>query len=391
MLNDLSTAAPGTTGRLPLLAAIVLFAAIAPGILMTAPAIAAQLAVQWQLQPGQIGLLFSTELGALSLATLPAYWWLGRFDWRKVALLAVLVAIAGNLASAFASDYHSLLLLRAVSALAGGSLMILCISSAASLPNQSRVYGFWVMGQLLLGAIGLALLPALFERYQLGVCYLLLAGLLLLCLPLVRAFPRAAPAMRQSTATQQTRGLRPWFGIAAVFSFYLCIGGIWTFIGGIASNAGIAHETSGQILAIATLMGILGAASASLIGNRLSRSRMLWLGYSLLLAGTLLLIHDPSILRFSIAALLFKYTWTFVLPFILASLSSLDPSGRLMNTTNLVIGGGLAVGPLLAGQLIEHSGYLPVLYSGALVALLSLALILLANRRQATSPGNPTP
>ncbi|HCR57065.1 MAG TPA: MFS transporter, partial [Raoultella sp.] len=61
-----------------LLAAIVIFAAIAPGILMTAPAVAAQLASEWRLSPGQIGYLFSAELGAMSLATLPAWWWMSR-------------------------------------------------------------------------------------------------------------------------------------------------------------------------------------------------------------------------------------------------------------------------------------------------------------------------
>ena len=35
-------------------------------------------------------------------------------------------------------------------------------------------------------------------------------------------------------------------------------------------------------------------------------------------------------------------TWTFVLPFILARVAGLDNSGRLMNSINLVIGGGMA-------------------------------------------------
>jgi hypothetical protein len=61
-----------------LLAAIVIFAAVAPGILMTAPAVAAQLASEWQLTPAEIGYLFSAELGAMSLATLPAWWWMSR-------------------------------------------------------------------------------------------------------------------------------------------------------------------------------------------------------------------------------------------------------------------------------------------------------------------------
>ena len=70
--NALSRPA-GLVVSLRLLAAIVIFAAIAPGILMTAPAVAAQLASEWQLKPGQIGWLFSAELGAMSLATLPAW------------------------------------------------------------------------------------------------------------------------------------------------------------------------------------------------------------------------------------------------------------------------------------------------------------------------------
>ncbi len=77
-LTDNALSRPRRAGGSPLrlLAAIVIFAAIAPGILMTAPAVAAQLASEWQLKPGQIGWLFSAELGAMSLATLPAWWWM---------------------------------------------------------------------------------------------------------------------------------------------------------------------------------------------------------------------------------------------------------------------------------------------------------------------------
>ena len=78
-----------------LLTAIIVFAAIAPGILMTAPAVAAQLASQWHLTPGQIGHLFSTELGAMSIATLPAWWWISRINWRKIATLAAIVFLIG--------------------------------------------------------------------------------------------------------------------------------------------------------------------------------------------------------------------------------------------------------------------------------------------------------
>ncbi|MCO2013392.1 MFS transporter [Pseudomonas aeruginosa] len=292
--KTLASASPAS-GNLALLAAIVVFAAITPTILMTAPAVAAQLATQWQLSPARVGDLFSVELGAMSLATL----------------------------------------------------------------------------------------PALFERFGLAACYLLLAGLMSLALPLSRAFPSGSPPAeaRASTGAVHSR-LRVGLGILAVLTFYISLSGVWTFIGAIAEGAGIGAGASGEVLAGATLMGIAGAACASFIGNRLPRDLMLLGGYLAMAAAILLLIGQPPLARFALAALLFKFTWTFALPFILACLADLDRSGRLMNASNLVIGGGLAIGPALAGRLIEGSGgFLPLLPIAAGLAALSLLLALACRPR----------
>ncbi|WP_223510842.1 MULTISPECIES: MFS transporter [unclassified Pseudomonas] len=364
--------------QLALLAAIVLFAAITPTILMTAPAVAAQLATQWQLSPSQIGDLFSTELGAMSLATLPALWWLKRIDWRRAALAAGVLFIAANLLSILAHDYSILLALRFCSALAGGSLMIICLSSAASTPNPGRVYGLWVMGQLVVGAIGLSILPRLFEHYGLSACYLILAGLMTVFLPLARYFPEGSPPTEKNA--EHVALVSKWkaaLGILGILSFYISLSGVWTFIGSISTRAGLSAESSGEILAIATLTGIVGAGCASLIGNRLPRLLLLLLGYGLMAGSVLLLLGQPEMLRFALAALLFKFTWTFILPLILACLADLDRSGKLMNASNLVIGGGLAIGPTVAGRLIEASGgFQLLLIGGACITLLSLVLIL---------------
>ena len=361
-----------------MLAAIVLFAAITPTILMTAPAVAAQLASQWQLSPSHIGDLFSVELGAMSLATLPALWWLKRVNWRLAALVAAVLFIVANLLSTGAETYTDLLLARFVSALAGGSLMIICLASAATTANPSRVYGLWVMGQLVVGAVGLAVLPGLFERYGLNACYLILAGLMTVLLPLVRGFPSGSPAP-EATNILSAPGSR-WraaLGIGAILAFYISLGGVWTFIGALATSAGISPQQSGEVLAIATVMGIAGAASVSLIGARLPRAVLLLMGYALMAAAVLLLLGQPALLRFALAALLFKFTWTFVLPLILACLADLDHSGKLMNASNLVIGGGLAIGPAIAGRLIEASGgFTALLIGGAVITLVSLVMIL---------------
>ncbi|HCU2193102.1 TPA: MFS transporter, partial [Klebsiella variicola] len=366
--NALSRPA-GLVVSLRLLAAIVIFAAIAPGILMTAPAVAAQLASEWQLKPGQIGWLFSAELGAMSLATLPAWWWMSRLDWRRVALMAGVVFLTANLASAVVTQYETLLAARFLASLAGGTLMILCISCAAGTPNPSRVYAFWVLGQLLLGMLGLLMLPGLFATFGLKVVYLILAAIMLCCLPLVSAFPPRFQPLSASHQRPSTALWRQALAVLAVLTFYISLSAVWTFIGTIGSAAGLTPTQVGLVLAAATVCGIIGAGGAALRGTQRADRLPVWLGYGLL-------IGQPLLVRYAIAALLFKFTWTFVLPFILARVAGLDNNGRLMNSINLVIGGGMAAGPALAGALLQRFASAdPLLAAAGVCALLSLILI----------------
>ncbi|MFL1526545.1 hypothetical protein [Pseudomonas sp. O230] len=48
----------------------------------------------------------------------------------------------------------------------------------------------------------------------------------------------------------------------------------------------------------------------------------------------------------------------------LAQNKDIDCSAKLMNASNLLIGGGLAIGPTVAGRLIEASGSLQSLLIG---------------------------
>lgn len=385
--NALSRPA-GLVVSLRLLAAIVIFAAIAPGILMTAPAVAAQLASEWQLKPGQIGWLFSAELGAMSLATLPAWWWMSRLDWRRVALMAGVVFLTANLASAVVTQYETLLAARFLASLAGGTLMILCISCAAGTPNPSRVYAFWVLGQLLLGMLGLLMLPGLFATFGLKVVYLILAAIMLCCLPLVPAFPqRFQPMSASSRQPPAAAPRRKLCAVLAILTFYISLSAVWTFIGTIGSAAGLTAAQIGMVLAAATVCGIIGAGGAALRGTRRPDRIPVWLGYGLLILSIVLLVSHPLLMRFALAALLFKFTWTFVLPFILARVAGLDNNGRLMNSINLVIGGGMAAGPALAGALLQRFSSADALLAAAGgCALISAGLILAASSAGKSEP-----
>jgi len=337
------------------LAAIVVFAAITPTVMLAAPVIAGQFAMQLGLQPAQIGDLFSVELAAMSLATIPAWWWQSRLNWRMVARVSAVIFILANIASIWAESFKALFWLRFVSALGGGTLMVLCLSSAVASSNRDRTYGLWVSGQLVLAAVALWVLPDLFARFDLKVLYIGLAALLLLSFPLTGAFPDAAPSVQPSVqADSQGRGLLSVvLALAAVLLFYIGLISVWAFVGVIAEAASIPGEQTGQILSIATIMGIVGSLSATLIGNRGVRTLWLLLGYGLMALSVALLFGVPGVVRFTVSAIIFKYVWTFVLPFIVSCIADMDRNGQLVNSMNLVIGGGLAIGPAIAGRMLQ--------------------------------------
>lgn len=74
------------------------------------------------------------------------------------------------------------------------------------------------------------------------------------------------------------------------------------------------------------------------------------------------------------------------MPFILAAAAKHDRSGRLIASLNLVIGAGLAAGPLMAGVLLDKGASLATLFAGAaLISVLSSACLLRSTRAPHTA------
>ncbi|TEV42686.1 MFS transporter, partial [Burkholderia cepacia] len=170
--------------------------------------------------------------------------------------------------------------------------------------------------------------------------------------------------------------------IGAVLTFYLAIGSVWTFASRAAAEAGLDPQSTGNVLAIASVMGIAGAALASCAGGRLARRAMLTAGYALLAASLVALAVVRQAGGYSAAIFAFKFAWTFVLPFILATVAQIDTSGRLVATLNFVIGAGLAAGPLLAGLMLDAGGTMHALFTAATaVAIVSFAALRHIDRR----------
>ncbi|WP_457972293.1 MFS transporter [Arthrobacter sp. D1-17] len=365
---------------------IAVFSAVLYTVLLIAPVIAGKLVEQFALTPVQVGTLFSLELGAFSLATVPAYLWLRRINLRTASYIFTAVVIAGNVVSGFVDDFGLLMIARVVTSLAAGSITVIILTLSGKTANPSRAFGIFVVFQLAMGALILAVFPSLFAAAGVAAIYWTLAGLAVLCLLVVNridgeALRTAAPVA--AGAAKRVPVLKAAAGMAAVLLFYIALSGVWSFIAQISAGSGIDLSASSLILSLATVAGILSALVATALGETPRRKLYLVAGYVGMAVSIALLFGSPALIRFAIAAVIFKFAWTFILPYLLSTLSSLSSGGHLMNTTNLMIGTGFSIGPIVSGALIQSGGgsFTGMLIFALAGVLASCAFVLVAQRR----------
>lgn len=371
---------------------IAVFSAVLYMTLLIAPVIAAKLTTQFGLSATEVGALLSLELGAFSLATVPAYLWLRKVNLVTATKVFTLVAVAGNIASGFVDSYGLLICCRVLTSLAAGSITVIILTLSSRTANPSRAYGLFVTSQLIMGAIILAVFPAVFANAKVSAVYWTMAGLALCCLLVagridgnaLRSGPGLAAAAPKFVASVRVPKFKAIFGLAAVLCFYISLSGVWSFMAQIAGGASIGLGTTSLILALATVPGILSSMLATVLGDHPKRALFLILGYVALIVSITMLFGLSGALRFALAAVVFKFAWTFILPYLLSSISDLDSTGQLMNTTNLMIGTGFAVGPILGGMLIEATGgFAAMLTVAAVGAAVSMVFAVSIQRRTA--------
>ncbi|MFJ5699009.1 MFS transporter [Arthrobacter sp. NPDC093139] len=249
---------------------IAVFSAVLYTVLLIAPVIAGKLIEQFGLTPVQVGTLFSLELGAFSLATVPAYLWLRRMNLRTASYIFTAIVIAGNVVSGFVDDFGLLMISRVVTSVAAGSITVIILTLSGKTANPSRAFGIFVVFQLAMGALILAVFPSLFAAADVAAIYWTLAGLAVLCLLVVNRIDGEALRTAAPVAADKVKRapvLKAAAGMAAVLLFYIALSGVWSFIAQILAGSGIDLSASSLVLSLATVAGILSALVATALGE----------------------------------------------------------------------------------------------------------------------------
>lgn len=358
--------------------AIVILGALSVTSMVVAPVLIGAMIELLGYSEQQAGYVISAELTGMFLAAFPALYWVYHINWRKALLVTVSLMIIGNLISNFVIDFEQLLILRFLIGLAAGSSMSLCFVIIGLTRDPDRTFSFWVFGQLLLGSIGLYFLPALLPIFGYGFVYLLIAAMMIGLFFLLRYLPQHGRTEKEDEVSTNQNPVKKTFafmGLLAILIFYAGQFTVWPYLDRIGTSINLTFANVGEILSIATIVGMFGALSAAMLSKRYGRFLPLVIATIISVLSMLILQHDFEKQDYIIATCLFSFAFNFIQPYLMACVVSIDSTGRLIILSSFSNGAGLSIGPALAAILLQYYNYDVILWVGIILTTLTLALI----------------
>lgn len=323
-----------------------------------------------------IGLLISVRIHHLNL--------------RKLATLALAVAVVADLVSAFtAGETLVFFAARIAAGFALGSAYVASVSSFARFDEFERGFGLFVTLQFIVSGLGLYLVPVFAD--DIGAVGLFAGFAILDGLALFLA--RLLPQEKAAHAEPSKRGseLKILLTLSAVLAilgfaaFEAANNAQFTYIERFGVALGISDHNVGFALLIASLVGIPGAFSIVVVGQRFGTLLPLTLGISVAIAGLVILISATGYVAYFIGGCFMGFSWAFCLPFIQSLLATIDRKGSAIAAGTSFSTFGAAVGPGMAALVVSGGNYKNVFMLSVGIFVVTLAAFLFADRARRSS------
>jgi len=338
------------------------------------------------------GDLGTIELLTLAVASTVVVPYVPVLSHRKLAVGGTLMAILGLVISALSADYGMMIAGRIAIGCGSGLAISGANAAIAAREDAERIFAIiWTMGGAITASLAM-FLPAVVEggRYPLGFAALLL--LALIGLPFIFWLPHkpaessqpSTPRAESTTATSgdSSTGLKTVFGplvlmaFVGMFLYSAAEQALWNFAYNLPVEAGVDPVLAAKILGMTVFMGLGGGAVAALLGVRLGRIFPIVLGSLLSLAGRWMYINSSTSSTLMVASLLWGAGFYFVSPYQVGLVAAVDRTGRAAVACAAASNLGYAVGPGIAGRIIQYMDreWLMLIIAGSTAASMLLFL-----------------
>lgn len=358
--------------RIVAILAVGVIGVLIPGL---QPQLLGALEAEGTLGATALGVLATVELLAMGLAAGGAGFVLPSARLREIAGVALIVTGALDITTPMLGT-GAIFPARIAAGLAEGVLVWIAIGFIVRSRRPERWAGIYLAVQTL-AQFALATLIGLLGASA-GRGFMLLAAVTVAGLLALPWLPRAYAAHEEAAGGRPPpRGLAALAGVLLYLAFIVAI---WVYIEPLARQQQVGQAAIRLAPPLALAMQVLGAATATLLAERVP-ARLTALLVGVVNLGLLGLIGaPPSDAAFVAAVAAFGFLWLFVMPFQIPIVIAADPSRRAA----MLIGGaqltGSSLGPFLAALLVSDADVSPVLWFGGACAAMGVAALIGAGR-----------
>ena len=295
---------------------------------------------------------------------------------RQAATAALAIAVVADIASAFSAGPTAIFFAaRILAGLALGVAYVAAVSAFARFEDFERGFGLYVTLQFAVSGMGLYVVPVYAD--VMGAAGLFSGFAVLDGLALLQA--RALPAEEASEMPEKEPGseMKILVTAAAIFAifgfavFEAANNAQFTYIERFGVAIDISDQRVGVALLIASLIGIPGAFSIVIVGQRFGTLGPLILGIVIALVGLVVLLTADGYAAYLLGGCCMGFSWAFSLPFIQSLLAGIDRKGSAIAAGTSFSSVGSAAGPGIAALVVTGGNY-------GNVFLLSIGLFVVA-------------
>ena len=163
--------------------------------------------------------------------------------------------------------------------------------------------------------------------------------------------------------------------LLGMFIYSVAEQALWNFGFYIPVQAGVPEEVVGGILSVTVLMGLAGGGFAAWLGTRWGRVGPIVAGSLFSLAGRWIFIASSTSEWVFFGGLLWGLGFYFVSPYQIGLVAALDRHGRLAVAAGGAMNFGYAMGPTIAGRVLQNldaSAFLVVIVVATFASLFLL-------------------
>ena len=375
--------------RLETVLAAALVTAAGGIYLNTLPLIVGAVADQFHWDETQLGLYAASGLMGTTLATLTAPFWIRRWRWRMTIRIA---SVSGMLGWILISQLQTFVPIVLCAFVVGALISVAyapafaCVSDASD-PNRS--IGIMIVAQVLVAAAFSMALPLVVSRFALEGVFLALAFASAAPIGLSHFLPdQGRIRIAESKSMENSAGARSrlsgmTFALVGMLLFYTALIGVWGFLELIGNEAQVADEDVALAVAVALVVGLIGAIAAVAMSGRIPQFIAILLGGAGLISSLILLEQAEGFALYLLAAIGMNASWNFSMSYQIGLIAMLDSTGRFTVLVTAMQSIGGFVGPLLAGLVATQRDYGSVMMMGIAATIFSLAAYAMAARFRA--------